>query len=101
MKDFVFVINRILPIILMVVVGYFLKRIKLLEENVAKKLNTLVFRIFLPVMLFLNVYKIQNLGEIDFAFVWYAIGLTVLLFLIGIPTMSWIFKDNRQGICAA
>lgn len=96
MKDLVFVLNRILPIILMVVVGYFLKRIKLLEEGTAKKLNTLVFRIFLPVMLFLNVYKIQNLGDVDFVFVWYAIGITVLLFLIGIPTMGFIFKDNRQ-----
>ena len=96
MKDLLFVINRILPIILMVVVGYFLKKIKLLEEDMAKKLNTLVFRIFLPVMLFLNVYKIQNLGEIDFIFVWYAMGIIILLFLFGILTMAAIFKDNRQ-----
>lgn len=80
----------------MVVVGYCLKRIKLLDADMAKKLNTLVFRVFLPVMLFLNVYKIQNLGEIDFVFVWYAIAITILLFLVGIPTMRLIFKDNRQ-----
>lgn len=80
----------------MILVGYFLKRIKLLEENVAKKLNTLVFRVFLPIMLFLNVYKIQSFSEIDFVFVWYAVGITVLLFLIGIPIMGLLFKDNRQ-----
>lgn len=96
MSDLIFVINAILPIILMIVVGYFLKRIKLLEEDVAKKLNTLVFRVFLPIMLFLNVYKIQSFSEIDFVFVWYAIGVTVLLFLIGIPVMGLLFKDNRQ-----
>lgn len=96
MEDLIFVIERISPIILMVVIGYFLKRINLLEENVAKKLNTLVFRIFLPVMLFLNVYKIQSFKEIDFTFVWYSIGITVLLFLIGIPVMGALFKDNRQ-----
>ena len=96
MKDLLFVINAILPIILMILVGYFLKRIKLLEEDVAKKLNTLVFRVFLPIMLFLNVYKIQSFSEIDFVFVWYAVGITVLLFLIGIPIMGLLFKDNRQ-----
>ena len=96
MENLIFVINAILPIILMIVVGYFLKRIKLLEDEIAKKLNTLVFRIFLPVMLFLNVYKIQNFSEIDFTFVWYAVGLTVLLFLLGIPIMGILFKDNRQ-----
>lgn len=96
MKDLLFVINAILPIILMIIVGYFLKKIKLLESEMAKKLNTLVFRVFLPIMLFLNVYKIQNFSEIDFVFVWYAIGITVLLFLIGVPLMGIIFKDNRQ-----
>lgn len=96
MADLLFVINAILPIILMIVVGYFLKRIKLLEEDMAKKLNTLVFRVFLPIMLFLNVYKIQSFSEIDFVFVWYAIGITVLLFLVGIPVMGLLFKDNRQ-----
>lgn len=96
MEDLLFVINAILPIILMIAVGYFLKRINLLENEVAKKLNTLVFRVFLPIMLFLNVYKIQSFSEIDFVFVWYAIGITVLLFLVGIPVMAIIFKDNRQ-----
>ena len=96
MEDLLFVINATLPIILMIVIGYFLKKIRLLEDEIAKKLNTLVFRIFLPVMLFLNVYKIQNFSDIDFTFVLYAIGLTILLFLIGIPIMSILFKENRQ-----
>lgn len=96
MEDLIFAFNAVLPIILMIVVGYFLKRVKLLEEETAKKLNTLVFRVFLPVMLFLNVYKIQSFSEIDFTFVFYAIGITVLLFLIGIPVMHVLFKDNRQ-----
>lgn len=96
MDDIIFAINAVLPIILMILVGYFLKRIKLLEENTAKKLNTLVFRVFLPVMLFLNVYEIKSFSEIDFSFVLYAIGITILLFLIGIPVMGFLFKDNRQ-----
>ncbi len=96
MNDLIFALNAVLPIILMIAVGYFLKRIKLLEEENAKKLNTLVFRIFLPTMLFLNVYKIQNFAEIDFTFVLYAIGITVLLFLIGVAVMHVLFKENRQ-----
>ncbi|MBR2381513.1 MAG: AEC family transporter [Clostridia bacterium] len=96
MEDLLFALNVVLPIILMIVVGYILKKAKLLTEDTAKKLNTLVFRLFLPIMLFLNVYKIQNFSEIDFTFVFYAIGITVLLFLIGIPVMHVLFKDNRQ-----
>lgn len=96
MEDIIFAINAVLPIILMIMVGYILKKIGLLEEENAKKLNTLVFRIFLPVMLFLNVYKIEDFGAIDLTFVFYAVGITILLFLIGIPVMHVLFKDNRQ-----
>ena len=96
MEDIIFAVNAVLPIILMIVVGYFMKRIGLIKPDMALKLNTLVFRVFLPVMLFLNVYKIQNFNEIDFSFVLYAIGITVLLFAIGIPVMHVLFKENRQ-----
>lgn len=96
MNDLLFVINAIFPLILMILVGYLLKKINLLGDDTAKKLNTLVFRIFLPIMLFLNVYKIESFSQIDFTFVWYAIGITVLLFLIGIPIMGALFKENRQ-----
>lgn len=96
MQDIIFAVNAVLPIVLMIGVGYFLKRIKLIEDTVALKLNTLVFRVFLPVMLFLNVYKIESFAAIDFTFVFYAIGATVLLFLIGIPVMHFTIKDNRQ-----
>ena len=96
MKDIVFAVNAVLPIILMIAVGYFMKMIKLLEEDTAKKLNTLVFRVFLPVMLFLNVYKIENFRDIDLSFVLYAIGITVVLFFVGVLVMRVLFKENRQ-----
>ena len=96
MQDIIFAINAVSPIVLMIIVGYFLKKIKLLESSTAIKLNTLVFRVFLPIMLFLNVYKIENFTQIDFTFVFYAIGITVLLFLVGIPIMHFSIKDNRQ-----
>ena len=96
MEDLLFVINATLPIVLMIVVGYFLKKIGLIKDVVSKDLNTLVFRIFLPIMLFLNVYKIQDFSNLDFSFVWYAMIITVLAFLIGVATMSILFKENRQ-----
>lgn len=96
MEDIIFAFNAVLPIILMIVIGYILKKINLIEDEMAKKLNTLVFKLFLPAMLFLNVYKIQSFAEIDFSFVIFAVGITVSLFLVGIPVMHIFFKENRQ-----
>ena len=96
MSDILFAINATAPIVLMVVVGYFLKKLGLLEASVGKALNKLVFRVFLPAMLFLNMYKIESLADIDFTFVWYTMGATLLLFAVAIPTVSLMTKENPK-----
>jgi predicted permease len=70
MVDLLFAVNATAPIILMVAVGYFLKRIGLINADLAKAMNKLVYRAFLPAMLFLNMYKIESFSDIDFSFVW-------------------------------
>ena len=96
MSDIIFAINATAPIVLMVLVGYFLKRIGLLDPSIGKALNKLVFRVFLPAMLFLNVYKIESFASIDFTFVWYTLGATLLLFAVAIPTVSLMTKENPK-----
>ena len=96
MSDILFAINATAPIVLMVVVGYFLKRIGLLDPSLGKALNKLVFRVFLPAMLFLNMYKIESFAAIDFTFVWYTMGVTVLLFAIAIPTVCFMSAENPK-----
>lgn len=96
MNDLIFAINAVFPIILMIAVGYVFKKIGLLDQNVATKLNTLVFRVFLPIMLFLNVYKIESFDEIDLTFVFYAVIVTVLICIIGIPILKTLVKKKSQ-----
>ena len=52
MEAFIFALNAVLPIIITVVIGYFLKMIGWMDQGFAKKANKLCFRVFLPVMLF-------------------------------------------------
>ena len=96
MSDILFAINATAPIVLMVLIGYFLKRIGLLDHTMGKSLNKLVFRVFLPAMLFLNMYKIESFASIDFTFVWYTLGVTLILFAVAIPTVSLMTKENPK-----
>ena len=97
MNEFLFAVNATTPICLIVLIGYVLKKIGLL--SLAGSLNKLVFRLFLPAMLFLNVYKIESFSGIDFAFVWYALGATVALFLLGLLLVLLLFKENdKRGV---
>ena len=82
MESLVFALEAVLPIILMVALGYIIKRIGLVKLENAKLLNKLVFRLFLPVMLFLNVYNIESTGGMNYSFIAYAILATVVIFLL-------------------
>lgn len=96
MSDILFAINATAPIVLTVLVGYFLKRVGLIDPTLAKAMNKLVFRVFLPAMLFLNMYKIESFADIDFTYVWYTLISTVILFLIAIPVVMAITKENPK-----
>lgn len=96
MVDFLFAVNATAPIVLMVAIGYFLKRIGMLDAGVAKVLNKLVFRVFLPCMLFLNMYKIESLSDVDYSFVRYTIIATVVLFIAAIVCVCFFTKENPK-----
>ncbi|MDE6613212.1 MAG: AEC family transporter, partial [Clostridia bacterium] len=49
-------INAVVPIILLILLGYFLKRFKFLNDTFVKIGNKFVFKVCLPCMLFINVY---------------------------------------------
>lgn len=101
MASLLFAINAIAPIIIMVLIGYFLKKLKLINSDFAKTTNKLVFNIFMPVMLFLNIYNIDNLSTQDFTYMWYIIGFVILVFLIGIPLVILTTSENeKRGVLA-
>jgi predicted permease len=96
MSDILFALNATLPIVIMVMIGYILKRIGMIDSHVAKTVNKLVFRVFIPAMLFLNVYKIESLGDVDFSFVIYACAVTVLVFFIAIVAVIAVTSDKAK-----
>ena len=96
MTGLLFAINATLPIVIMVAVGYVLKKLGWLDGGVAKVLNRLVFHLFLPAMLFLNIYKIESLAKIDFSFVWYAVIATVALFAVALVAVIFFTKENAK-----
>lgn len=96
MESFIFAVNAVMPIILTVVIGYIIKRAGILNEDTTKVMNKLVFRILLPSMLFLNIYKIESFASIDLGYIAYGITAVVVIFLISIPLIMMITKENSQ-----
>ncbi len=99
MEDLLFTLNAVMPIILLVLIGYLLKRIGLLTTDVAKAVNKLVFRVLLPAMLFLNVYKIESFGDISVGFMVYAAIFVVAIFFISIFVSGFVtHAPSQRGV---
>jgi len=96
MDSLIFALNAVLPIVLIVAIGYLLKRINFFGEGFPKTLNKLVFRVLLPSMLFLNVYKIQSFEGIGFGYIGFVAVATLVLFGISLPVVMLVTKKREQ-----
>lgn len=95
-STFVFAFNAIMPIILIVLLGYGLRRIKFIDLPFVNLLNKFVFRIGLPILLFYNVYSINSLKDIDWAVVLFAVVAILAVFSVGLIFVSIAIKDPKQ-----
>ena len=99
MDSLIFALGAVAPIVLMVVIGYILKRLNFMNERFSKEANRLVFRIFMPVMLFVKIYSMSDLKSIDLGFVGYAVVAVIAVFFLSIPaSIIAARKKNRRGV---
>lgn len=96
MQDFLFTANAVLPIIILIAIGYILKRLKLLTEEFLSVGNKVVYRFLLPILLFYNIYNIENLSAIDWGFVLYGLVGILVVFALAIPLYCLFTRDNGQ-----
>ena len=98
MNSLIFALSAVVPLIGVATLGYILKRVGILSNDIAKPLNKLSFKVTLPAMLFLNTYNIENASGIKLDYILYTVLVTVGIFLVAIPViMAFAKKPERRG----
>ena len=93
---FITAVNAIFPIVLLILLGYFLRRMGIISESFAKTANSLVFKLFLPSMLFVNVYGIESVEDIPWGTVLYCAGAILALFAVSLVAAVLTTADGRK-----
>lgn len=93
---FMFSFNAVMPILILFVIGYFLKRVGFADEGFFKKANAMVFKVFLPVLLFKNVYDIDSLADVNLPAILYCLAAVLVLCLIGFIIAKLTAKNRNQ-----
>lgn len=94
-------VNAVVPIVLMIALGYFLRQRGFLGQEFLKQGNKLVFKLCLPSMLFVNVYSIGSLADIHWDIVLYGSAALCIIFLLGVGiAVLTTHSSSRRGVVA-
>ena len=92
-------VNAVSPIVLMIALGYFLRRKGMLGEGFLNNGNKLVFQLCLPSMLFVNIYSIESLADIHWDIVIYCSLALGFIFLAGLAVALMTTPvPKRRGV---
>ena len=92
-------VNAVMPIILLILLGYTLKCRGFLSREFLKTGNKLVFNVCLPCMLFVNVYEIESFAVIAWDIVVYCTAMLLVIFMLGLATTLAVTRvPERRGV---
>ena len=96
MENLVFSLNATLPVFLLMVLGMLFRKWNIVSESFARQMNSFVFLIPLPVMVFKNLATIDIKTSWDTKFVCFCFIVTLLSIFISF-LLSCILKEKNKG----
>lgn len=92
-----FATSALLPILLLAVLGYFLKFFGLLSEEFYNSLHKFVFKISLPILIFVQIYNIEFSALPDTQYIMFC-GLSMFIcYGGGLAICAFLIKDRRKA----
>lgn len=96
MNNFIFSINATVPIFLVIILGYVLKKLKVINKAFVDTANKYVFKVALPVMLFKDLAFSDIIAEIDGSFIVFCVVVTIVMFLAAWILSYTFLKDKTM-----
>ena len=105
LSNLTYSINAVVPIFILVILGYLLKRFRFITEEFCDVAERVVFKIALPIMLFLEVAKSSMEVIGDMRLIWFCLITVTSAFLLMTLFAAFCIRDSSkrgafvQGMC--
>ena len=96
MQNLILSINAVVPLFLLMMLGYSIKMFKIASKRDFDIINKLVFKIFLPILLFYNIYTTESIKTFDKSIVLFVTLGACVIFLVGYIFVKFGIKDNKK-----
>ena len=97
MEQLLFSLNATIPVFLVMVIGYILKQLHVVDEPFVKTLNSFNYKITLPVLLFKDIAESDFYSAWDTRYVLYCFLVTLLSIAV-IWTAAGLFYKNKAQL---
>jgi len=94
--NIIFTGNVVAPVFLLVALGYFVKRINVINENFVDVTSKFVYSVSLPALVFVNIAEINLSEAIDFSQIVYIYAATLFNFFLVWALSVPLIKDARN-----
>lgn len=94
MDNLIFSLNATVPIFLTMILGWFFRRVGLMDEHFVAKMNKFVFQAALPVLVFQDLATVDFLEVWDTRFVMFCF-LATLISILAVTALSCLWRDRR------
>lgn len=94
-SNFVIAAEAVLPMFIVMFIGMFVRRCGLLNETDVKKLNTLVYHVFFPVLMFSNLYGEEISGVVTAKMMEFAVLAVLGIYGLTVCVVMKIEKNQK------
>ena len=94
MENFIYSINVTMPIFLVMVIGYILKQIGMLNDNLVTVANKFNFKVTLPFMLFKDIAGVDIKAVFDIKYVLFCAIVSTICFWVVWGTAKLLVRDK-------
>ena len=96
MESFLVAVNAVVPFLVYISLGFFVKRVGLVDEGFMGRLNQVVFRVFFPFLMFNNMYQINPDFVLNVRVLVLGTGLLMGQILVLFLVVPRIIRGNPQ-----
>ncbi|KDE61587.1 hypothetical protein FUSO5_11490, partial [Fusobacterium necrophorum BFTR-1] len=99
MENFILAMNVVLPILIILTIGYGLKYFKMLDDSSLNQMNSLVFRVFMSSLLFINIYRLEA-GAVfqtkNLRFILFPVFGVLFMIFLSYLYYSQVIEDSKK-----
>ena len=96
LENIIFTTNIVAPVFLIILLGYFLKKIGVINENFVEITSKFVFNVSLPAFIFMKISTLDLTAALDMEQIIFIYAGTLLVYFIVWIIASLFIKDGRD-----